>query len=157
MLKSSLFDCSDACIPVTGTIKVLAQGAAAGTKVVDRNSKQVISKKCAVLTNCISEINNTLVEIAKDLYVTMATHNQGEYNNNYTKRSASLWHCHKDDPYDNITDSESFKFKSELTNNSNKLSIADIELAVPLKYLSNFWRTVEILPINCEINLTLAL
>ena len=31
----------------------------------------------------------------------------------------------------------------------------DVEIMVPLKYLSNFWRTLEMSLINCEVNLTL--
>ena len=41
-----------------------------------------------------------------------------------------------------MTKSESFKFTSKLTNNANKADIADIEIGVPLKYLSNFWKTI---------------
>ena len=31
----------------------------------------------------------------------------------------------------------------------------DVEIIVPLKYLSNFWRTLEMPLINCEVNLIL--
>ena len=51
---------------------------------------------------------------------------------------------HKDDPNDNITDSESFKFKAKITGrNFAAGNTKDIEIVVPLKYLSNFWRTLE--------------
>ena len=62
----------------------------------------------------------------------------------------------KDDPNNNITDYESFKFNAKITgktpDDGNK---KDIEIIMPLKYLSNFWRTLEMPLINCEINLIL--
>ena len=54
----------------------------------------------------------------------------------------------------NLADSESFKFKVKITGktpaNDNE---KDVEIMVPLKYLSNFWRTLEMSLINCEVNL----
>ena len=52
-----------------------------------------------------------------------------------------------------ILSSDSFKHKSRLTNNTNNVDIANIEIVVPLKYLSNFWGTLEMPLINCESNL----
>ena len=57
---------------------------------------------------------------------------------------------------DNIIDSDSFKYKSRLTNHNNNVGIVNVEIAVPLKYLSNFWRTLEMPLIICEINLMLS-
>ena len=54
-----------------------------------------------------------------------------------------------------MTDSESFKIKSRLTNNINNAGIANVEIAVPLKNLSNFWKNLEILLINCIVNIML--
>ena len=63
---------------------------------------------------------------------------------------------YRDDGNDNITQSGSFKFKTKIT---RKTSAAEntkhTEIAVPLKYLSNFWRTLEMPLINCEINFIL--
>ena len=62
-----------------------------------------------------------------------------------SKTSGSLWQFYKDDPNDNITQSESFRSKIKITGktpadgNTN-----NVEIFVPLKYLSNFWRTLEI-------------
>ena len=68
----------------------------------------------------------------------------------------SLWQYYKDDPNDTITDSESFKSKVKITgktpDDGNK---KDVEIIVPLKYLSKFWRTLEMPLINCEVNLIL--
>ena len=54
------------------------------------------------------------------------------------------------------TDFESLKFKSKITGRTPvNGNTKNVERAVPLKYLSNFWRTLEIRLINCEINLIL--
>ena len=53
-------------------------------------------------------------------------------------------------------DSESFKSKVKITGkNPNDGNTKDVEIIVPLKYLSNFWRTLEMPLINCEVNLIL--
>ena len=77
-----------------------------------------------------------------------------EYTDNYSKTSGNLWQYYKDEPNYNLTDSESFKFKLEITGKTpaddNK---KDVQIIVPLK--SNFWRTRKMLLINCEVNFTL--
>ena len=54
-----------------------------------------------------------------------------------------------------ITESKSFKFKSKFLDNTNNESIINAKIVVLLRYLSNFWRTLEIPLINYEINLSL--
>ena len=67
-----------------------------------------------------------------------------------------MWQYYRDDPNDNITQSESFKFKIKITGKTPAAgNTKDVEIAVPLKYLSNFWRTLEMPLINCDINLIL--
>ena len=108
------------------------------------------------LTDCISEINNTKLDNAKYIDVVMPMYNLIEYSDNYSKTSGSLWQYYRDDPNDNITQSESFKFKIKITGRTPAAgNTKDVEIAVPLKYLSNFWRTLEMSLINCEINLIL--
>ena len=51
---------------------------------------------------------------------------------------------------DNMTDSESFKSKLGLKNNDNNAGTTNVEIAVPLKYLGNFWWALKIPLINCE-------
>ena len=79
-----------------------------------------------------------------------------EYGDNYAKTSGSLWQYYRDEPNDNLADSESLKSKIKITgetpNNGNE---KDVEIIVPLKYLSNFRRTLEMLLINCEVSLIL--
>ena len=86
----------------------------------------------------------------------MPMYNLIEYNDSYSKTSGSLWQYYKDDPNDNITNSESFKFKVKITGKTPAAgNTKDVEIIVPLKYLSNFWRTLEMTLINCEVNLIL--
>ena len=163
MLKSSLCDYSDAYILVKGTISVnntAAQGAAA-----NNINKKVIFKNCAPFTNCISEINNTQIDNAKDIDIVMPVYNLIEYSDNYAKTSGSLWQYCKDIPArdnndeivafdaNNLTDS--FNFKVKITGQTGDDGTKDVEIMVPLKYLSNFWRTLEMPLINCEVNLIL--
>ena len=79
-----------------------------------------------------------------------------EYNSNYLKTSGSLWQCYKDDPNDNIADSESFKSKIKIRGKTrDDGNTKDVEVIVPLKYLDNFCRTPEMPLINYEVNLEL--
>ena len=69
----------------------------------------------------------------------MPMYNLIEYSYNYSKTSRSLWQYDKDDPNDNLADSESFKPKVKITGKTpNNGNIKDVEMIVPLKYLSNF-------------------
>ena len=52
-----------------------------------------------------------------------------------------------------MADSKSFKFKSKLLNNTDNGGIINAKIAVPLKYLNNFWKNLEIPLIYCKINL----
>ena len=77
----------------------------------DKRDKRVAFKNCAPFTNCISEINNTQIDNCKDIDTVMPLYNLLEYSDNYTKTSGSLWQYCRDDPNDNLADSESFKSK----------------------------------------------
>ena len=162
MLKSSLCDYSDAYILVKGTITVndtAAQGAAA-----NNTNKKVIFKNCAPFTNCISETNNTQIDNAKDIDIVMPMYNLIEYSDNYAKTTGSLLQYCKDIPARNVNNeiivfdvnnaTDSFKFKAKITGQTGNNRTKDVEI-VPLKYLSNFWRTLEMPLINCEVNLIL--
>ena len=158
MLKSSLYDYSDAYILVKGTITVNGRGADAEARQADERDKGVAFKNCAPFINCISEINNTQIDNAKDIDIVMPMYNLIEYSDNYAKTLGSLWQYFRDEPDDDIEDSESFKSKIKLagkTPNNNNNNVKDVEIMVPLKYLSNFWRTLEVPSINCEVNLIL--
>ena len=81
MLKSSLCDYSDAYILVKGTISV--NNTAADCDAANNTNKKVIIKNCAPFTNCISEINNTQIDNAKDNDIVMSMYNLIEYSDNY--------------------------------------------------------------------------
>ena len=101
-------------------------------------------------------MNNTYIDNAQDIDIVMSMYNLIEYSDNYSKTSGSLGQYYKDDPNNNIADSESLKFKVKITGKTpDDGNTKDVEIIVPLKYLSNFWRTLEMLLINCEVNLIL--
>ena len=163
ILKYSLCDYSDAYILVNGIITV--KNTAAADADANNTNAKVIFKNCAPFTNCISEINNIQVDHAKDIDIVIPMYNLIEYSDNYSKISGSLWQYCKDIPAvdnnnaivnfaeDNLTDS--FNFKVKITGQTVNDGTKNIETMVPLKCLSNFWRTLEMPLINCEINLIL--
>ena len=86
----------------------------------------------------------------------MPMYNLIEYSHNYAKISENVRQYYKDHLNDNITDSESFKFKKIITaTTAAGGKTKDNEIAVLLKCLSNVWRTREMLLIDCKINLML--
>ena len=141
MLKSSLCDYSDAYILVKGTITINGRGADDAARQVDERDKGVSFKNCAPFINCISELNNTQIDNAKDIDIVMPMYNLIEYSDNYAKTSGSLWQYFRDEPVadDDIEDSESFESKIKITGKTpNNNNVKDFEIIVPLKYLSNF-------------------
>ena len=121
-----------------------------------------------MFNDCISEINNTQVDNDKDIDIAMPMYNLTEFSNSNSKTSESLWQYYRyelaiyandaiiDFPANNnINNGVLFKFKTKITRKTEKNDKKHVKLMVPLKYLSNFWRTVEMSLINCEINLIL--
>ena len=163
MLRSSLCDYSDAYILVKGNISV-NNTADVGADANNTN-KKVIFKNCAPFTSCISKINNTQIDNAEYIDIVMPMYNLIEYSDNYSKTSGSLWQYCKEIPainnkgaiinFDRTNATDSFNFKTKITGQTNDDGIINVEIMVPLKYLSNFWRTLEMSLINCEVNLIL--
>ena len=96
----------------------------------------------------------------------MHIYNLIEYSDNCSKTSGSLWQCCKVIPAvnndGNIIDfnganaTDSFNFKIKITGQTdNNGRIDNVKIMVRLKYLSNFWRTLEMSLFNCEVNLIL--
>ena len=95
----------------------------------------------------------------------MPMYNLIEYSDNYAKTSGSLWQYCKDIPAGDVNNeitefrvnntTDSFKFKAKITGQTGDDGTKDLEIMVPLKYLSNFWITLEMPLINCEVNLIL--
>ena len=154
MLRSNLYDYSDACILVKGTITV------AGNNLRDRQNRPLILKNIAPFISCITRINGELIEDADDLDIVMPMYNLLEYSKNYRKTIGSLYSYYRDELSDNADDdnfsnSNTFKYKNKIINNINNAGTKDIELAIPLKYLGNFWRALNVPLISCEVSLEL--
>ena len=163
LLKSSLCDYIDAYVHVKGIITV--NNTATAPAAANNTGKKVIFKNCAPFTICISEINNTQVGNAENINIVMPMYNLIEYSDNYSKTSGSLWQYYKDIPAvnnynaavnfadNNLTDS--FNFKVKMTGQTGNYETINVEIMVPIKYINNFWRTLDMPLINCEVNLTL--
>ena len=159
MLRSNLCDYSDAYILVKGTIT------AAGNNLRDRQNRPLILKNNAPFISCITRINGELIEDADDLDIVMPMYNLLEYSKNYRKTIGSLYNYYRDelsDDADNnqfnnikLVNSNTFNYKNKIIDNTNNAGTKDIELAIPVEYLGNFWRALNILLISCEVSLEL--
>ena len=96
----------------------------------------------------------------------MPVYNLIEYSYNYSKTSGSLWHHCKEIPainndgniviFNGANATDSFNFKAKITGQTDDDGdLENVEIMVPLKYLSNFWRTLEMPLINYEVELIL--
>ena len=103
----------------------------------------------------------------------MPMYNLLEYSDNYADSFASLYQFKRDEPNmtdagnpDNVTtaDPPSFKYKSSLSgsrvaagaDDNDHALLRNAKIVVPLKYLSNFFRSLEVPLINCKIHLELS-
>ena len=133
-------------------------------------NKELTLKNNAPFISCIFLCNGELVESAEDLDIVMPMYNLLEYSKNYEKTSGSLFNYYRDEPNEitigagnnkiniSIRNSKSFDYKPKIT---GRLHVGedekeDVEIAIPLKYLGNFWRSLDIPLINCEITLVLS-
>ena len=95
MLKSSLCDYSEAYIHIKVKVTITGAGDDAAARQADERDKGVAFKNCAPFTNCINEINNILIDNAKDIDIIMLIYNLIEYSDNYAKASGSLWQYYR--------------------------------------------------------------
>ena len=163
MLRSSLCDYSGAYILVKGNVAV-NNNAGAGAA-ANNIGKKVIFKSCSSFTTCISKINNTQIHNAEYIDIVMAVYSLIEYSDNFSKKFGSLWQYCKDTPavdddgdiidFNGANATDSFNFKTKITGQANNYGIINVEIMIPLKYLSNFWKTLEVPLINCEVELIL--
>ena len=155
MLRSSLCNYVDAYILVKGIITITGAGDDAVARRADERNEGVIFQNCASFTKCISKINDTEIDNAQYIDVVSPIYNLIEYSSNYSKTSGSLCQYYKDEPNDNLANSESFKSKVEITGNTPPAGVntKDVTIIVPLKYFSNFWRTLEMPLVNCDVSL----
>ena len=91
----------------------------------------------------------------------MPMYNLIEYSDNYSDTSGSLWDFKRDEIVNNadVTNDDNapiFKLKASIIGNTEKNGTKKgVKVAVPLKYLSNFWRSLEMPLINCKVELSL--
>ena len=127
---------------------------------------KLVFKNNASFINCISKINGGQIDNAEDLDIVMPMYNLLEYSKNYRKTTGSLWNYYRDEPNSGINGginysimgSKSFDYKANFIEDGvthNNLTKNDVKIVVPLKYLSNFWRSLNIPLINCEVELIL--
>ena len=178
MLRSNLCDYSDAYVLGKGTIMVTALRANNGANNIrDKKNRPLVLKNNAPFVSCITRINGELIEDADELDIVIPMCNLLEYSKNYRKPIGSLYNYYRDEltndgndnNFDNrnVVNSEAFKYINKITGNTynvdaggqgydvNKNGMRKVELAIPLKYLGNFWRTLNIPLIGCEVFLEL--
>ena len=174
MLRSNLCDYSDAYILVKVTITVTAPGVNNNANNIrDKINRPLILKNNAPFVSFITRINGELIEDADDLDIVMPIYNLLEYSKNYRKTIRSLYNYYRDELSDDANDnikvvnSNTFKYKNKISGNTynvdagaqgydvNKNGTQEVELAIPLKYLGNFWRALNIPLISCEVSLEL--
>ena len=95
MLRSDLYDYSDAYIVVKGDITLTKIN---GRGIIDIRNRFLAFKNNAPFTNCISKINNVLIDNAEDLDIVTPMYNLLEYSKNYRKTTRSLWNYYRDEP-----------------------------------------------------------
>ena len=88
-----------------------------------------------------------------------------EYSDNYSKTFGSLWQYCKDIAavnndgnivnFNGANTTDSFNFKTKITGQTGNEETKELEIMVPLEYLSNLWRALEMPLINCEVSLIL--
>ena len=162
MLRSDLCNFIDSYIVVKGTITVTSPDNA------QKTNKAVAFKNNASFINCISKIDGVKIDNAEDLDIVVPMYSLTGYSNNYRKTTGSLWNYYKDEPSNLLSsDSESFKYKTSITGNTYNVGVGEAcydaikvgknetEVVIPLKHLRNFWRTLNIPLINCEVELIL--
>ena len=133
VIKPNLCDCSDAYILVTGNIQ-------------NKPANSVVAfKNCAPFRTCDVTINDEHVEKAEDLEIVMPMYNLLEYSDNYQNSTGSLYQFKRDEPPDDNANvgnaASSLVYKSKLIKGTDNSNINNVKLVVPLKYVSNFFRS----------------
>ena len=155
VLKPNLCDYPEAYILVDGTVRAAAAN----------GDTRLALKDCAPFTKCNLEINDEHVDTAENLDITMLMYNLIEYSDNYQDPSATLYQYKRDGPPEanaindlTTNTSSSFKYKVKLLGNlvlDGNIAKRSVKVVLPLKYLSNFFRSLEMHIINCNIKLNL--
>ena len=160
VLKPNLCDYAEAYILVDGTIR--ATNAVNATRLALKNYAPFTTKYNL-------EINDEHVDTAENLDIVMPVYNLLEYSDNYQDSSATLYQYKRDEPTEDdvvadltADNSSAFKYKikllgnvTEVVGNAAGVRRLNVKVVVPLKYLSNFLRSLEMPLINCKIKLNL--
>ena len=148
MLRPDLCNFRDAYIVVKGRITVADPN--------DANyDKKLALKNNATFTSCILKINNRLIDNVEDLDVVIPMHNLLECRKNRDEPNSGIDGKNNNVSY-SIKDSKSFDYKTSITGKLKGINrTKDVEIVEPLKYVSNFWRTLDMPLINCDINVIL--
>ena len=147
VIKPNLCDYSDAYILVTGNIQ-------------NKPANSVVAlKNCAPFHTCDVTINDEHVEKAEDLDIVMSMYNLLEYSDNYQDSTGSFYQFKRDEPPDDNADvannTSSLVYKSKLITGTDNNNVNNVKLVVPLKYVSSFFRSLEMPLVNCKIDLEL--
>ena len=141
VIKPNLCDYSDAYTLVIGNIQ-------------NKPANSVVAfKNCAPFRTCDVIINDEHVEKAEDLDIVMPMYNLLEYSDNYQDSTGSLYQFKRDEPPDD--NATSLVYKSKLIKGTDDNNVNNVKLVVPLKYISNFFRSLESPLVNCKIDLEL--
>ena len=145
MLRSSLCDYSDAYILAKVTITVVNTAVQYQTN--NDGNKKVIFKTCAPFINCSSRINNTQADGASYIDVVILMYNLIKYSDSYLKTSGILRQFYRDVPALNsdgeiieLTEANAtklFNLKVKLMGETGNNGTKNVEIIIPLKYLSN--------------------
>ena len=129
--------------------------------IIGHQATQAAFKNCAPFTKCVTKIAGTAIHDAEDLVMPM--YNLIEYCSNYSETTGSLWFYSKHEAtyfnadIVNNNDFKSFKYKAKLLGNTfadgaNGI-LKNATIAIPLKYLSDFWIPLKISLIKCKVEL----
>ena len=148
-IESGLCNYSDAYILVTGDITVTRAIAAVGNNPLQRKQSlaaatQVAFKNCAPFKDCKTEINDTFVDYADFINITMPMYNLIEYSVNYADTSGRLWGFKKDEVVDNanVTNDDgapSIKYKADLIDGTEANGTKNGLKIVAPKYQKYIW------------------
>ena len=147
VIKPNLRDYSDAYILVIGNIQ-------------NKPANSIVAfKNCPPFRTCDVTINDEHIEKAEDLPIVIPMYNLLEYFDNYQNSTGTLYQFKRDEPPDDNADvannTTSLVYKSKLIKGTDDNNVNNVKLVVPLKYVSNFFRSLELPLVNCKIDLEL--
>ena len=164
IIKPNSCDYAEAYILVDGTIRADAEAAPLAAPLANIDNATLTLKNCAPFTKYNLEINVEHVDTAENLDIVTPMYNLIEYSDNYQDSSATLYQYKTDEPPANLANnltqnnSTSFDYKIKLLGDpevNNNVAKRNVKVVVPLKYLSNVFRSLEMPLINCKIKLNL--